>query len=158
MNNQKKGKMFEERIHNILILTKLKIYKEKEIKSNYASYISGIDHLIMNDDICIALQDKYVRSKKPSNVDIHHFKTCVNDLSKILKRKVIGVYLSLLQPTEPAIKSFEFENKNGNNKFLFINNNDEEKLVNKFIDFLYENKIYIYEDDDIFMNGDSHSF
>ena len=63
MNNQKKGKMFEDRIHNILSFTKLKIYREKDIRSNYSSHISGIDHLLMDDDICIALQDKYVKSK-----------------------------------------------------------------------------------------------
>ena len=158
MNNQKKGKMFEDRIHNILILTKLKIYREKDIRSNYSSHISGIDHLLMNNDICIALQDKYVKSKKPSNVDIHHFKTSVNDLSKILKRKIIGVYLSLLSPTQPALNSFNFENKHSNNNFLFINDDDEEVLVNKFINFLYENNIYIYDEDNIFMNGDFHSF
>ena len=159
MNNQKKGRIFEDRIHNILTLTKLKIYREKDIRSNYASHISGIDHLIMNDDICIALQDKYVKSKKPTNVDIHHFKTSVTDLSKILKRKVIGVYLSLLSPTQPAINSFDFENKNSKNNFLFINDPDEEILINNFIDFLYENKVYIYdEEDNIFMNGDNHSF
>ena len=158
MNNQKKGKMFEDRIHNILTFTKLKIYREKDIRSNYASHISGIDHLIMNDDICIALQDKYVKSKKPTNVDIHHFKTSVTDLSKILKRKVIGVYLSLLSPTQPATDSFNFENKNSKNEFLFINDQDEELLINKFISFLYENNVYIYDDDNIFMIGDNHSF
>ena len=158
MNNQQKGRIFEDRIHNILISTKLLVYREKEVKSNYANHITGIDHLIMNDNICIAIQDKYVKSKKPSNVDIHHFKTSVNDLYKIIKRKIIGVYLSLMSPTQPALNSFNFENKNGDNSFLFINDTDEEILVEKFIEFLYENKVYLYDEEDVFMLGDKHSF
>jgi hypothetical protein len=158
MNNQQKGRIFEDRIHKILISTKLLVYREKEVKSNYANHITGIDHLIMNDDICIAIQDKYVKSKKPSNVDIHHFKTSVNDLYKIIKRKIIGVYLSLMSPTQPALNSFNFENKHGDNSFLFINDPDEEILVEKFIEFLYENKVYLYDEEDVFMLGDKHSF
>jgi hypothetical protein len=150
-NKQKEGKIFEDRIHDILKNTKLEIYREKEIRSKYSSHISCIDHLLINEKYCIAIQDKHVRSKKPSNTDIHHFKTCVNDLSRIIKKKIIGVYLSILEPTCHAAKSFNFENKLNNNEFIFINNKDINVLVYNFIYFLYSKNIYIYEDDDIYM-------
>ena len=151
INKQKEGRIFEDRIHDVLKNTKLEVYREKDIRSKYSSHISGIDHLIINENYCIAIQDKHVKSKKPTNNDIHHFKTCVNDLSKIIKKKFIGIYLSILEPTSQAIKSFDFENKLNNNEFLFINNNDITKLIYNFISFLYSKNIYIYENDDVYM-------
>ena len=151
-NKQNEGRLFEDRIHYILKNTKLELYREKDIRSKYSSHISGIDHLLIEENYCIAIQDKHVRSKKPTNNDIHHFKTCVNDLSRIIKKKIIGIYLSIMEPTGPAIKSFEFENKINNNEFLFINNKNIDILIYNFISFLYEKNIYIYEnDDDIYM-------
>jgi hypothetical protein len=149
--NQDKGRRFEDHIHSILIQTNLKILREKDIRMNYLSYITGIDHLLINNDYCIAIQDKYVKSKKPSNIDIHHFKTCVNDLSKIINMKIIGIYLSLLHPTTYAIESFNFENSLNKNEFYFINNEDPNKLTNSLIEFLYSKNIYLYEDEDLIM-------
>ncbi len=148
---QNEGRLFEDRIHNILSNTKSKLYREKEIRSTYSTHISGIDHLIVQDDYCIAIQDKHVRSKKPSNNDIHHFKSCVNDLSKIIKKKIIGVYLSIMEPTTPASKSIEFENKTNENEFLFINNQNIDKLIYELVSFLYKRNIYIYENEDLLM-------
>jgi hypothetical protein len=157
-NKQNEGKLFEERIHNILKNTKSELYREKDIRSKYSTHISGIDHLLINDNYCIAIQDKHVRSKKPTNNDIHHFKTCVNDLSKIIKKKIIGIYLSIMEPTSPAIKSFEFENKTNNNQFIFINNKDIDKLIYEFISFLYDKNIYIYDEDDLYMLDEKLDF
>ena len=150
-NKQKEGRIFEDRIHDVLKNTKLEVYREKDIRSKYSSHISGIDHLIINENYCIAIQDKHVKSKKLSCNDIHHFKTCVNDLSKIIKKKFFGIYLSILEPTIHASKSFEFENKTNNNEFIFINNKDINILVYNFIYFLYSKNIYIYENDDVYM-------
>ena len=149
--NQENGRKFEEHIHSILIKTNLQVLREKEIKSKYFSYISGIDHLIIYKDYYIAIQDKYVRSKKPSNVDANHFKCCVNDLSKVTNTKIIGIYLSLLSPTIYAVESFNFENSLNRNEFLFINNENPNKLVHDLIEFLYTKEIYLYEDDDVIM-------
>lgn len=149
--NQENGRKFEDYIHNILLQTNLPILREKEIKSRYFSYISGIDHLIITKEYCIAIQDKYVKSKKPSNVDINHFKCCVNDLSRFMNTKIIGIYLSLLKPTSYAVDSFNFENSLKNNEFLFINNEDPNKLVNNLVEFLYTKNIYLYEGEDLIM-------
>lgn len=77
----------------------------------------------------------------------------MNDLSKIIKKKFFGIYLSILEPTSHASKSFDFENKtNDNNEFIFINNKDINILVYNFISFLYIKNINIYiYDDDIYM-------
>jgi len=157
-NKQNEGKLFEDRIHNILKNTKLEIHREKEIRSKYSSHISCIDHLLINEKYCIAIQDKYVRSKKPSNVDINHFKTSVNDLSRIIKKKIIGIYLSILEPTSHAIKSFDFENNSSDNEFLFINNKDINLLIYNFMFFLYSKNIYVYDDDDIYMLEENVNF
>ena len=151
----KQGRDFEEHIHSIISKTKnTTILQEKNIRSKYSTHISGIDHLIISDELIVAIQDKFVKSRKPTNTDIHHFKTCVNDLSKILNKKIVAVYLSLLEPTKPAAESFKFENSNGNNYFLFINNNNENTLILSFIDFLYEHTLFLYDNDDTYMRGD----
>lgn len=63
INKQKEGRIFEDRIHDVLKNTKLEVYREKDIRSKYSSHISGIDHLIINENYCIAIQDKHVKSK-----------------------------------------------------------------------------------------------
>ena len=141
MNSQELGRLFENQIHQLLQKTKKKILREKEIKK-YSSHISGIDHLIICTNFCIAIQDKYVKSHKPSNTDIHHFKTCVNDLGRIINKNIIGIYLSILEPTYPAKKSIEFSNSIKNNEFIFIHNENKEKLIYQLFQFLYK-KIYI---------------
>ena len=141
------GKNFEDRIHDLISQTKYDVYREKDIRSKYGTNISGIDHLIIGDEVCIAIQDKFVKSKKPCIVDINHFKSCTSDLSKIINKKILGLYVSLLKPTSPASKSFEIENKFTNNYFIFINDEDENKLINKLITTLYEYKVYLYDED-----------
>jgi hypothetical protein len=149
--NQEVGRKFEEYIHSILLQTNLPVLTEKEIRNKYISYISGIDHLILGKEYYIAIQDKYVRSRKPSNVDFNHFKCCVNDLSRFTNTKIIGIYLSLLNPTSYAVESFNFENSLNRNKFVFINNENPNKLVHNLIEFLYTKNIYLYEGEDIIM-------
>ena len=158
LSAQNHGRIFEDRIHNLVSSSKFEVYRENEIKTKYATHISGIDHLIIKDDLCIAIQDKYVKSKKPCIVDINHFKSCVNDLSSILDTKITGMYVSLLQPTLPAEKSIKFENDKEGNEFVFINNENEDDLVTDIIRYLYENKIWLYDGDDVYMNGVEHFF
>lgn len=158
MNKQKEGRLFEDRIHSIICKTKSSVLREKHIRAFYSSHISAIDHLLINGDYCIAIQDKHVISSKPSNVDINHFKSCVNDLSIILNRRCIGIYLSLLEPTIHAMRSIEFENKHNNNYFIFINNINAEKLIMDFLHCLYVNKIYVYDDEDTYMLGTELNF
>jgi len=162
MSKQDLGRNFENRIHELLKLTKENILREKDVKK-HSVHITGIDHLIELDNLNnfnIAIQDKCVHSHKPTNTDIHHFKTCVNDLSKILKKKIIGIYLSILEPTAPAQKSIEYENTLKNNEFVFIHNKNKGKLVFELLQFLYEKNIYLYEDNDIIMlnENDYESF
>ncbi len=68
----------------IVFIIYYQIQNQNYIRSIYSTHISGIDHLIIQDDYCIAIQDKHVRSKKTSNNYIHYFKECVNYLSKII--------------------------------------------------------------------------
>ena len=154
MNNQEFGREFENEIHQLLQKTKKKILREKEIKK-YSVHISGIDHLIICENFCIAIQDKYVKSHKPSNTDIHHFKRCVNDLGRIIRKKIIGIYLSLLEPTCPAKKSITVLNSLKNNEFIFINNENKQKLIYQLFQFLYEKNIYLYEDEDTIMMSEN---
>ena len=153
MNNQNEGRQFEDYIHKIICKTKMSVLREKEIRAFYSSHISAVDHLLINREYCIAIQDKYVSSSKPSNVDINHFKSCVNDLSIILNRRCIGIYLSLLEPTIHASRSLEFENYHSNNYFIFINNPDVQKLIMTFLQCLY-----LYDNEDVYMIGSALDF
>lgn len=141
------GRIFENKIHSIISQSLYTVYREKDIRSIYGSNISGIDHLIIGGDICIGIQDKYVKCKKPCIVDVNHFKACISDLSKITGKKILGIYLSLLEPTSPAKKSIELENIFSDNYFIFINEKDENLLINKLIKTLYNYEVYLYDSD-----------
>ena len=56
-----------------------------------------------------------------------------------------------MEPTIPASKSIEFENKTNKNEFIFINNKNIDTLIYEFVSFLYNKNIYIYENDDVLM-------
>lgn len=147
MYRQTEYKLFEDQIDEIIYKTKLQFLKEKQIKSLYSSHISYIDHLIITKEYFIAVKSKQLINR-PSSIDINNFRICINDLSKILNKKIVGIFLTLSEPTSDAIESFKFEN----NKILIFYNLDSKKLINEFLRCLYSNDIYIYnENNDVYM-------
>lgn len=150
MYRQAEYKLFEDRIDKIIYKTNLPFLKEKHIKSFYSSHISYIDHVIITKEYFIAVKSTQLFNQ-PSNIDINNFRLCVNDLSKILNKRIVGIFLSLKEPTLEAIESIKFEKDN----FILIYNLDHKKLENEFIKCLHLNEIYIYDENNVYMLGNN---
>jgi hypothetical protein len=144
---QDKGRDFEKYIQKQLEFTNLDVYCEKEVKAAFGKNNSAVDHMIITDLFRIYFQDKWLKSK-PSLSAVNHFIHCVNNISKNSSKKCYGIYLSNLPLTKDAMEAFIAANKiNKNIRFISIEDNDQELLINKLFHFLYSLKIFIYDDD-----------
>ena len=138
-------KDIDKKIHRILKQTKSEVYTEGDIRKVY-HHISGIDHLIISNNLCIAINDKHLQQgfKKQIN-GINEFRNSVNNLSNLINKRIIGVYLSL-NNNYSVFDNFSDEN------FITICNSDRNKLILDLLNFLYSNSIYIYEsEEDVYM-------
>lgn len=141
------GRKFEDYVHLFLTRTYKEILREKDIKKRFGNNNSGIDHLIISDNICICIQDKYEETSA-SISKVNHFILCVQNIQKQINKKCIGIYLSRLKVSGPSENSFIDQNKT-NNDIYFVNIYDEnnELLMYKLMCVLYEYNIFIYDDD-----------
>lgn len=147
---QKFGLEFENEIHNILSKTKLQVLSEKEIVKKYSRINNGIDHLMYANNYIICIQTKWTKAN-PDLSKINHFIKCVDNISQIEKIKCIGIYLSKQKITSIANNAFEFENKKNLNHYLSINGEDKKTIINSLTKLLYENEIYLYDDETVIM-------
>ena len=159
---QKNGFLFEDKIYEHLQLTKLKVYREKEIKQIYGKNITAIDHLLYNDDILICIQAKWLGGKV-SNSQFNHFTSCVNTIvndSKTSKYKlVLGLYVSnkgLSSNATPQldIENIKFNNYKTNIKYYDIYDENEKYLLDKVLYFIHNYKFYTYDYQDDIIIGD----
>jgi hypothetical protein len=141
------GIEFENRIHNILRLLNNNILREKDIKNIYGQNITAIDHLIYSDTFILCIQDKW-RCTKESNVSIHHFIYCVEEIHKLENKKCYGLYLSRKGITKIANLSFQKKNNEYKNiQFNSFQNENQDLLIGEFKKFLYTEKLYLYDED-----------
>lgn len=141
------GRDFEKNIHSYLKLTNIEVHAEKDIKVLFGKNNSAIDHMMVTDKFIICFQDKWMTTK-PILSSINHFIQCVNNISRLSKKKCYGIYLSNLPLTKDAMESFIAENKiNDSLYFISIEDQDETILINKLLNFLYSIRIFIYDDD-----------
>ncbi len=100
MSAQQNGCDFKNKIHKLLLKTRLQVLREIDIKQKFGQSISGIDHLIEFSNMCLCFQDKYQKTSI-SNAQVgcelskitpsvshlshanffEHFITCVNNIS-----------------------------------------------------------------------------
>ena len=66
MSAQTIGILFEEKVHKQLLKTGQHIYREADIRKEYPN-ITAIDHMIIFDNVCICIQDKYQQSKNTND-------------------------------------------------------------------------------------------
>jgi hypothetical protein len=134
----------KDKIEKILLSTKLNIISENQIKNNYPN-ITSINYLLIIDDYYIAIQHIY---NKPNINDVDKFITNIQQLSNILQKQIIGIYLSYSDLSHNAKYAFNNINKSKTNiKCVSIYDNNQENLINKLIKYLYTHKIYIYYND-----------
>jgi hypothetical protein len=143
---QMNGIIFERKVHDYLKSTNFNILNETEIRNKYGSNVSGIDHIIFNDNYIICIQDKYM-SSKPCVYQINHFIYCVFEISYIEKKKCIGLYLSNLAPTRVAQKSFESMNQKYDFVIFKSIHNSIDILIDSLLEYLYTLNIFIYDED-----------
>ena len=158
---QKNGILFEDKMQVRLETTKLKIYREKDVKHRYGKHITAIDHLFYNDDILICIQDKWL-SNKVSNSQFNHFVTCVNTIANDNKKNyklVLGLYVSNNGLSSCAIPQLDkendkFDNYQSNVKFYDIFDENEKYLLDKVLYFIHNYKFYAYDYQGDFIMGD----
>ena len=110
---------FENFIKQTLEMTRLPVLTEHEVIKKFGKDITAIDHLIINDDYCIAFQDKW-RNSREGNSSINHFIQCVNTVKEISNKPCLAIYLSRLPITKVSQLAFDRQNSNNINYFILI--------------------------------------
>ena len=152
---QKNGFLFEDKMQFRLENTKIKIYREKEIKQIYGKNITAIDHLFydVEKQILVCVQCKWL-SSKVSNSQFNHFVSCVNTIvndNKTSKVKlVLGLYVSNNGLSSSATPQLEIENNKfdkyqTNIKYYDIFDDNENYLLDKVLYFIHNYKFYTYD-------------
>ncbi len=146
MFSSNNGIIFENNVHKQLKKTKYPVYNELEVMNMFGNHITGIDHMIILDNMCICIQDKYC--KVPINItNTSHFTQTVNIISQIINRPCIGIYLSYDKFVGQNNKAFFPNNQMIMNNFIAIYGNTEKNLISNLMEYLYSINIYMYESD-----------
>jgi len=117
--SRQKSSDFQNKIQKLLMKTRLTVFREIDIKQNFGQNISGIDHLIEFDNLCICIQDKFQQTNI-SETQTENFITCVNNLSNILKKKCIGIFISNVDLSITANQKIIIENNKNYNEFIIL--------------------------------------
>jgi len=152
---QKNGFNFEDQIQNRLETTKLKIYRELDVKRIYGKHVTAIDHLFYDAEkqILVCVQDKWL-SCKVANKEFNHFVTCVNTIANDSKghdyKLILGLYVSNNGLSSCAIPQLnkendKFDNYQTNIKFYDIYDNIEINLIDKLLYFIHNYKFHAYD-------------
>ena len=151
---QKNGILFEDKMQVRLETTKLKIYREKDVKHRYGKHITAIDHLVIyKNKMLFCIQDKWIAGKV-SNSQLNHFINCINTLvenNKEFKNQIIlGLYvsnngLSSYASEQLNIENKKFINKKSKIKYIDINNSNEKLLLDDVIHTINNNIIHYYK-------------
>ena len=150
MSAQQNGRDFENKIHKLLTKTNLNVLREIDIKQRFGQNISGIDHLIEFNNICLCFQDKFQKTSI-SNSHVGHFITCVNNISDILMKKCIGIFISNIDFSSISKQQIDLENSKNKNEFMIIFDNSYVELMRKIYFYFHSNGIWFYDGQDAMM-------
>jgi hypothetical protein len=150
MTPQERGRQFETNIHNFLLKTNKVVLREKDIKHEHGGNISGIDHFIDCGTYGLCIQDKLQKIKITTS-QVGHFICCVNNLSKKIGKKCIGIFITN-KPFSPFAEKqiLDENNTNHSNNFDIIYDDNFNILCDKIMCYFYKKHIWFYEP-----NGDS---
>jgi len=114
-----------------------------------------IDYLFELNELIICITDN-------SNINISqnkilNFINSVTEISSVSSKKCIGLYISkeLNQEYKDYFNSVSILDRN--NKFINIQNNDKKIVHRELISYLYDNSIYLYDNDNCCVMIDSES-
>jgi hypothetical protein len=137
---------FENTINDILQMTNKNVLRELDIKRVFGNDITAIDHLINNEDFILCIQDKWCIAK-PTSPQVIHFIKNVNDISIIMNKPCIGLYLSKMPLSHPSLNAINRANVQNKNYFLSIYDISQDNIYNLLKQFLYNYNIWLYDDD-----------
>lgn len=140
------GMIFENAVHQQLLKTGYRVYREIEIRKQFGQYITAIDHMIIFNNVSVCIQDKFQNSK--ISIDkTSHFIQNVNSLSYKLNKKCIGIYLTKSNFSKPSKDAFHNENLINKNEFLILYGKNQEILIKKLSEYFYKNNAFMYDID-----------
>jgi len=147
---QKKGIEFENKIHIFLLQSKKQVLREIDVKKRFGQNISAIDHFIEFDNICLCFQDKFQKSAI-SNAQVGHFITCVNNISDIIQKKCVGIFVSNNDLSQISKQQILIENNKNKNIYHNFFDYNYDNLITQLLCYFYENKLYFYDGEDCMM-------
>ncbi len=142
-NEQKRFDYFIERIKYFEVL------KKQDIEKIFGNQIKCIDFIIVyNTNFFIPIRNKSTESFVSID-DAKRFIEEVIFISNFIKQKCVAFYLSRLKPVDIIQSYFNDANMNRqqSNFFISLHNQSFKKLIAEFMHILYENGIFLYEED-----------
>lgn len=140
------GIIFENIVHQQLLKTRHKVYREIDIMQKYGKHITAIDHMIDLSDVSICIQDKFQQNSISIDKTCHFIQN-VNMLSHIQNKKCIGIYLTKSLLSKPSQDAFISENTKNQNEFIAIYGENPDILIKNLFTYFYHNGVYIYDSD-----------
>ncbi len=142
-NDQKRFDCFIEKIKYFEVL------KKQDIEKIFGNQIKCVDFIIVyNANFFIPIRNK----SSESFVSIDDAKRFIEEvifISNFLQQKCVAFYLSRLKPVDIIQSYFNDANVNRqqSNFFISLHNPSFKKLIAEFMNILYENGIFLYEED-----------
>ena len=140
------GRYFEDKVHLTLCKSlndSIYVLREKDVKKNFGSNNSSIDHCLISNDYIICIQDKW-ESKSASISKINHFLMGINNLSKLKPNlRCIGIYLSKLTVSGPSLEALSINDI----KCVNISGGNMEGIIEYLLSYIHKYGFYTYEDD-----------
>lgn len=138
------------KIYDTLIKTQLIIYNKNNINQQLGISNCIIDYLFLYNNHCICIYD-YYNNNTLSSDNINTYINTINKLSNYLQLKCIGIILLKNKISNELNTYIMIENKKKLNNFIYFYDANLDKMLNKLTEYLYENNIYLYDED-----GDCH--
>ena len=147
------GIQFENEVHQLLNKTKPDVLLNETQIRKYDATITAIDHLLIANNMCFCLQDKWLKTTI-SNSSFNHFSKCVEKVSAKLNysMKINAIYISNNDFSNIAEKQLLEENNKyylglSNIEYIKINSIYKDKIFNKIHKLLQSNYIFMYDND-----------
>ena len=137
----------DKKVQDILKKTTFDFLEKDQIKQYYDNKNIDIDYLLNVPDYILCIKEKNeLRTSSLSN--IKDFIESTDLLSRKTNRSCIGIYVSCMQLNKESVKLFEDQNYTTCNKYYYIDNKDRTILLQKLVNILYNNNLFMYDEDE----------
>jgi hypothetical protein len=137
----------DKKIQDILKKTTFNFLEKDQIKEYSGNRNIDIDYLINFSDNILCIKDKN-EIRTPSLSNIKDFIESTDLMARNTNRKCIGIYISYMPLNKESVKLFEDQKCKTSNKYYYIDHKNRDYLLKKLIEILYENNIFMYDEDE----------